>query len=138
MTAPSEKKRIRSTEFAFALSLISGIVMVTGSVIYISLFYSGRHYYYGMMGGFGMYDGGYQYMMNGYGFTQFISGFALVGLVAGIVVMIFALLLQTASKDRKTWGILILVFSIAGLLGIGGFYIGPVLGIVGGALALAS
>ena len=126
----------QSSEIAFALSLISGIVMAIGSAAYMAMFYSGRQFFYGMMGGFGMYNGGYQYMMNGYGYPQFMSGFALVGLIAGILVAVFAILLWTTPKDRKTWGSLIVVFSIVGLLGIGGFYIGPILGIVGGVLAL--
>lgn len=138
MTATSEVKARQTSEVAFVLSLISGIVMVAGSLTYLVIFYSGRQFFYGMMGGFGMYNGGYPYMMSGIGYPQFMSGFVFVGLVAGILVTVFAMLLRTASKDRKTWAVLIIVFSIVGLLGIGGFYIGPLLGIVGGALALAA
>lgn len=140
MSTQSEIRVRQPSEYAFLLSLIAGIVMVAGSAMYLSLFYSGRQYFYGMMGGFGMYGGGYPHMISGYGpgFPQFASNFAILSLVAGVLVLIFSILIKTVSNNRKTWGILVIVFSIVGLAGIGGFYIGPVLGIVGGTLALTN
>jgi hypothetical protein len=38
--------------------------------------------------------------------------------------------------QRRTWGILILVFSVLSFIGLGGFVIGAILGIVGGVLIL--
>jgi hypothetical protein len=38
--------------------------------------------------------------------------------------------------EARTWSVLILVFSILSIMGFGGFVVGAVLGIVGGALAL--
>jgi len=37
---------------------------------------------------------------------------------------------------RRTWGILILVFSVLSFVGLGGFVVGAIFGIVGGVLAL--
>lgn len=136
MSTQSETSVRQPSDYAFALSLIAGILMVAGSTIYLSFYYSARQFFYGMMGGFGMDDGGYPYMMSGYGpiFPQFASGLAILGLVSGILVLIFSILIRTATRDRKMWVILVLVFSIMGLLEIGGFFIGPVLGIIGGHL----
>jgi len=45
-------------------------------------------------------------------------------------------MLLTSSGDRRTWSVLILVFSMLSFVGMGGFVVGAVLGIVGGALVL--
>jgi hypothetical protein len=58
------------------------------------------------------------------------------GLVSGAVVLVSSVMLLTNSGQRRTWGILILVFSILSFIGLGGFIVGAVLGIVGGALIL--
>jgi uncharacterized membrane protein len=76
--------------------------------------------------------------MHGFGMPLgYMSGLSIIGLVAGIVVTTGAIMLNARAKDRATWGIIILVFSIISLLGMGGFYIGALLGIAGGALALS-
>jgi len=38
--------------------------------------------------------------------------------------------------QQRTWGVLILVFSVLSFLGLGGFVVGAILGIVGGVFAL--
>jgi hypothetical protein len=45
-------------------------------------------------------------------------------------------MLLTNAGQRKTWSVLILVFSVLSFVGLGGFIVGAVLGIVGGALVL--
>jgi len=130
---------------AFILSLIGGILMLIGGVISSLWFMSGgiNTGYYGMMGngmmgGFGGMMEGYESFMHGFGMPLgYMSGLSIIGLVAGIVVTIGAIMLNTRSADRATWGVIILVFSIISLLGMGGFYIGALLGIAGGALALS-
>lgn len=62
---------------------------------------------------------------------------AALGLVSGIVVLIAAILLRSRPREHTTWGALILVFSILSFPGMGGFFIGAIIGIVGGALALS-
>lgn len=62
---------------------------------------------------------------------------AALGLVSGVVILVSALLLRSRSKEHTTWGTLILIFSILSFFGIGGFLIGALLGIVGGALAIS-
>jgi hypothetical protein len=58
------------------------------------------------------------------------------GLVTGVIVLFSAIMLLTRTGQRRTWGILILVFSILSFVGLGGFILGAILGIVGGILTL--
>ena len=113
---------------AFALSLIGGILMFLGGIFpLIAILSGGYGYGYGyggMMGSFGM--------MGGWG-----GPFGLIGLIAGIVVIIGAVMLNSRPSEHTTWGTLILVFSIISFFGMGGFFIGAILGVAGGALALS-
>jgi len=118
---------------AFILSLIGGLVIVIGGVIATFLLSFGSPYgtYYGMGPG----------MMGGYGFYGFGSGwmigFSLVGLVSGIIVVVGAIMLNVRPAEHVTWGILVLIFSLISFIGMGGYVIGGILGIAGGAVALS-
>jgi len=65
-----------------------------------------------------------------------VEGIGLFGLACGFIVLVSAILLSAVPSQRMTWGALILVFSVLSFLGIGGFVVGALLGIVGGILAL--
>ncbi len=74
-------------------------------------------------------------------YTNFMSPRGYTGtpgsLAAGFVGAIaVAVLLRLKPNQRQTWGILVLVFSILGFFGFGGFIVGSVLGIVGGIMTL--
>jgi hypothetical protein len=58
------------------------------------------------------------------------------GLVTGAVVLVSAIMLLANVGQRRTWGILALVFSILSFVGFGGFIVGAILGIAGGILTL--
>jgi hypothetical protein len=60
----------------------------------------------------------------------------LFGFVSGVIVLISAVILLTNPSQRRIWGVLILVFSVMSFLGLGGFILGAILGIVGGILTL--
>lgn len=115
---------------AFVLSLIGGIVIVVGGLMSL-LFYSygGWPYYGGMMGGWSW--------MGGYGYSSSAIAFSVIGLVSGIIVIIGALMLNTRPAEHTAWGVIILIFSMVSFIGMGGFFIGAILGIAGGALALS-
>ena len=68
--------------------------------------------------------------------SGFVGLMGVFGLVSGGVVLVSSMKLLTNSGDRRTWSVLVLVFSVLSFIGMGGFVIGAVLGIVGGALAL--
>jgi len=57
-------------------------------------------------------------------------------LIFGAIVLFGAIMLDKKPANKKAWGILIIVFSIPSYLTAGGFIIGSILGIIGGALAL--
>jgi len=58
------------------------------------------------------------------------------GLISGIIVLVSAIILLTNSSQRRTLGVLILVFSVLSFLGLGGFVVGAILGVAGGILTL--
>ncbi len=66
----------------------------------------------------------------------FVGAIAIFGLICGIIVTMSGVLLRLKPNQRQTWGILVLVFSILGFFGFGGFIVGSVLGIVGGIMTL--
>jgi hypothetical protein len=130
---------------AFALSLTGGVLMFLSGGISSTWFMSEGIGVGGMMGGLGDMMGGFQNMMNSFqvmmgGFGVpfgFMGGLSLMGLVSGIFVIISALMLNARPSEHTAWGTMILVFSIISLLGMGGFYLGALLGIAGGAIALS-
>jgi len=65
-----------------------------------------------------------------------VGAMGLFGLVSGIIVLVSAVILLTKPSQVRTWGVLILVFSVLSFLGPGGFVVGAILGIVGGILTL--
>jgi hypothetical protein len=74
-----------------------------------------------------------------------IGGTWLLGIafVSGIIVLVSAIMLNKRPEQATRWGVLTLIFSVASFFGgfgwsRGGFFIGAILGIVGGALALLS
>ncbi|MEM0123512.1 MAG: DUF6114 domain-containing protein [Conexivisphaerales archaeon] len=115
---------------AYTLSVIAGALMIASSVIVMAvslIFYSTppERYYYGPM------------MFGYYGGPFFMFGLmAIFGLISGVIVLVSGLMLRK-SADYTVWGILIVVFSIFSFFGMGGFIVGAVLGIIGGALALS-
>ncbi len=58
------------------------------------------------------------------------------GLICGAIVLVSALILLTKTSQRRVCGVLILVFSVLSFIGLGGFVIGAILGIIGGIMTL--
>ena len=116
---------------AFVLSLIGGIIIVLGGFLSLMFYSYGWPYYGGMMGGWGGMMGGYGY------FSGSIIAFSIIGLVSGIIVAIGAVMLNARPTEHTAWGVIIIIFSIISFFGMGGFFIGAILGTAGGALALS-
>ena len=130
-----------STDIVFVLSLIGGILIAIGSVVGVGLAAIGRPFFWGAGGMMGSYN--YPYMMGGYyygssGYNGMMYGLESIGIVTGILVIVFAILMKSKPSDRKTYGALILAFSLVSLIGMGGFFIGAIIGLVGGVLALTN
>ncbi len=76
-------------------------------------------------------------MMGTYSITNaFMYVILTVGIVCGIVILVAAIMLYNHPHETKSWGTVILIVSIISLIGLGGFFVGAILGIVGGVLAL--
>ncbi len=121
---------------AFVLSLIAGLLVLGGSGMVMGLS-SGVPYYGGMMGYYGMM-GGYYSMMRGFGVADtWFYGLAALGIVSGIVILVGAIMIYNQPEKAPTWGAVTLAFSVVSLFGMGGFFFGAILGIVGGILALS-
>ena len=68
--------------------------------------------------------------------SGFVGLMGIFGLVSGVIVLVSSVMLLTGPSQTRTWSVLILVFSVLSFFGMGGFIVGAVLGIVGGALVL--
>lgn len=114
------------------LSIIGGSLMVAGGIFALSMFsiwsQAGMPGWGPMMGGGGMMSGGY--------FAWAVGTTAAVSLAAGALAIAGGYAVYARPASAGVWGIGILIASIVGLLTMSGFFIGPVLGIIGGILAL--
>jgi hypothetical protein len=114
------------------LAIAGGALMLAGGVLALSMWsvwnQAGMPGWGPMMGGYGM--------MQGY-FGWAIGTMSAVSLAAGAVVVVGGYSIYRKPESSAAWGTAILVASIVGLFGMGGFFVGPILGIIGGIMALA-
>ena len=130
MSETTPKEQYPST--AFTLSLVAGTLMVVSGTLVV-------------MAGLVIRtllslraEGGFMGMMGfGPGPLWIFGGMILLGLISGIIVLVSAIMVKRRPSEYNTWGVLILVFSVLSFFGFGGFFIGAILGIVGGALVLS-
>ena len=123
-TAPTAPKRATA---GFAISFVAGILIVLNGLAFIAL----------------------QSLLNsvidfiqmpvtipGLGFAQSVfATIGAIGLVFGIIVIVGAFLIYMPGKEI-IGGIVVLIFSIVSIVALGGFFIGLILGIIGGILGL--
>jgi hypothetical protein len=62
---------------------------------------------------------------------------AAVGLICGVLVLFGAIMLHSRPVNKKVWGAIVMVFSIPSVITGGGFIVGFILGIIGGAEAFS-
>lgn len=117
------------------LAVIAGALMLAGGILALSMFSIWSQA--GMPGwGGGMMGGGWGMMPGGFaGWAVGIMSAISIG--AGALSLAGGYAIHKKPESRSMWGIAILVASIVGLVGMSGFFIGPILGIIGGILALA-
>ncbi len=116
---------------AFILSLLSGLLILVSSSFMFGMFSWG---FGGMMGGGMMGAGG----MMGPWMGGFFWILPLLSIVFGVLILVGAVMLYTKPEQAQSWGIVILVLSVVSLFFGGGFFIGALLGIIGGILALTT
>jgi hypothetical protein len=119
---------------SFILSLIGGLFVFVGSAVSIVWYLVGNApfgSYWGMMDN-------WHGMMGSYGLSNnYLSAFSFIGLVCGIIMIIGAFMLNLRPLEHVTWGTLVLVFAAVSLVSMGGWFIGAIIGIIGGALAIS-
>ena len=125
--------------FAFIVSLVGGLIVFIASLVNLVWFLSGAANF----GGFGNFMrgamGGYHGFMGSYGTSNsFLAGISVAGLVCGVIILIGAIMLKVDPHQSNIWAIVIIAFSLVSFVGMGGYFIGAVLGIVGGAFVLAT
>jgi hypothetical protein len=122
---------------ANVIALGGGLILLIVSILNVAWFGSGAPNW----GGYGGYMqgamGGYHNFMGSYAAsTSFFATISVVSLMCGVIVVIMAILLRARPQEHVIWGALIVAFSVVSFAGMGGYFVGAVLGIVGGALAL--
>jgi hypothetical protein len=121
---------------SYILSLIGGAIILFTGIVGLFWFGAGGPGLSGFGGWMsGMMSGSHGFMGGGeFGLFSVIS---ILGIVAGAIIVVGAVMLRARPMDHLTWGALILVFSIVSIADMGGYGIGAVVGIAGGALAMS-
>ncbi len=122
---------------SFVISLVGALIVLISSLVNLVWFGSNTPNW----GGFGDYMrnmmGDYHNFMGSYSSsTGFFTGISIVSFVCGVITLMSALVLRIHPQEHFLWGIVIVVFSAISFVGMGGYFIGAIFGIVGGALAL--
>jgi Family of unknown function (DUF6114) len=122
---------------AFVISLVGGLIVLVFSLVNLVWFSSNAPSW----GGFGDYWGGmmggnHNFMGTYASSTGFFTAVSIVSFVCGVIVLMSALVLRIHPQEHVLWGIVIVVFSAISFVGMGGYFVGAIFGILGGALAL--
>lgn len=92
------------------------------------------------MGGLFILGGGLVFAAVGalfFAFFGFLSGLFLVGLLVGLLTIIMGVLMIALPPAHVIWGVLTIVFAVVSLpFALGGFFIGFLLALIGGILAI--
>ncbi len=102
---------------AFVLSLIGGIIILLWGASIATVGLSVQLVTFGFLG-------------------TFITLIGTVEAVLGLLVVVFGVLMFVRPKNHATFGVLVLICSVVSLLGLGGLFIGFILGLVGGILGI--
>ena len=107
--------------FPAGLSIAGGVMMITAG-----LFTAAHMSLFPNMGG----------MMMGYQVGSAFMLISLWGIVCGVIITIVGYLMYKAPSKIRTWGILVLIVSIASWFELGGFVMGSILATIGGIIAI--
>ena len=129
MASATTESRVSSA--ALALSLASGVIIIFGGILpwlFLANFQASPMD--GIMGGM---------MGSGWGAGPWFMGGWLfpLSLVAGAMVLFGAIMMNARTQETRSWGVIVLVFSIVGFTGMGFSILGAMLGIIGGIVALS-
>jgi hypothetical protein len=119
---------------AFALSLIAGVLILINAAMFGII----RSFMINVIPRW--VPSGAPHMQAIWGLSiasRFLYTFMIVGVIFGVIIIASAIMLYQSPGQKDLWGVVILVFSILSITIGGGFMIGFILGIVGGALAVS-
>ena len=127
-----------ATMVAFVMALIGGLIVFVTSVINAVWFSYGATAF----GGYGSYmrgvmDGYHSFMGNSASSTGFFTSLSIIGLVCGVIVVMSTIVLQVNPRQHVVWAVVIIAFSAISFVGMGGFFIGAILGIIAGVFDLS-
>lgn len=105
---------------AYILSLIGGIFILLAGLATAALYAAGAFLIFAFFPGLG----------------ALLIGLAVLALIFGVIIIYGAFRLKNHPESAKTWGVLILVLALLSWIGGGGFFIGFLLALIGGILAL--
>lgn len=130
--ASTDNTESRSSSGTFALSLASGVIIIFGGILPWLFFANFQASPMGgIMGGMmmtGSWSAGPWFMGGGWLFP--------LPFVSGAMVLFGAIMMNARPQETRNWGIIVLIFSVLGLVGMGLSILGGIIGIVGGAMAL--
>ena len=119
------------------LSLIGRIMVLLYSLLSLSIFALHGPYWGGIDGWFSGMMGNYHGFMGIYGASiKFLVVISVIGLISRVIMVIGAAMLRAHPQEHAMWGTVIIVFSAISFVGMGGFFIGASLCIIGGARAI--
>lgn len=111
----SATKQVTRPTASFVLSLIGGIIILLVGILFILSGYTAQ---------------------TGLFFPELVSS-GITGVAIGLVIIVNSVLLRAVPRRHVIWGLLIVIFSFGSWFYVlGGFLLGLVLGVVGGALAI--
>lgn len=124
--------------FAYIVSGLGGLIILVTSILNVVWFSYGAPDF----GGYGGYMrgviNGYHDFMGSYSSSYgFLASISLVAVICGVIVLMGAIMLRVQPHQHTSWAIVIIVFSAISFVGMGGYFIGALLGIVGGAFTLS-
>lgn len=122
---------------SYVVSLIGGLIVLIFSTINVVWFSYGAP----TTSGYGSYmtgamDGYHNFMGSYAASTGFLASLSLVGAICGTIVLMSAIIMAVNPRQSLIWAIIIIVFSAVSFVGMGGYFIGAILSIIGGAFAL--
>jgi hypothetical protein len=125
--------------FAYIVSLVGGLIILIVSSLNV-LWYSSGASNFGGYGSFmsGLMDGYHNFMGSYASSYVFLAGISLIAVICGVIVMMSSINLRLNPQQSTIWAIVMIVFSVVSFVGMGGFFIGAILGIIGGAFVLAT
>ena len=112
------------------ISGIAGLLILLGGIGSLAMvsWYSS---YWPMMRG--MMNSWYPYQQ----MSWWMSSMGALAIAVGAAVLVGSYMLYRKPDNAKQWGALILIGSLIGLIGMAGFAIGSILGIIGGTMAVS-